>query len=55
MKLQRILIVDNDFPFRMAMWKILQLHGYETCTCGSGEHSVLNGTNLSAINRLVIV
>jgi DNA-binding NtrC family response regulator len=40
MKLQRILIVDDDFPSRMAMEKILQLHGYKTCACGSGEHSV---------------
>jgi len=40
MKRQRILIVDDDFSSRMAMEKVLQLHGYETCACGSGEHSV---------------
>ena len=41
MKLRRILIVDDDFPSRIAMEKVLQSRSYKTCSCESGEHAVL--------------
>jgi DNA-binding NtrC family response regulator len=41
MKPQRILIVDDDLPARMAMEKVLQSHNYETFSCGSGEQAVV--------------
>jgi two-component system response regulator FlrC len=40
MKAQKILIVEDDVSHRAAMEKVLQLHGYETCSCESGEHAV---------------
>jgi DNA-binding NtrC family response regulator len=40
MKAEKILIVEDDVSHRAAMEKVLQLHGYETCSCGSGEHAV---------------
>ncbi len=40
MKAQKILIVDDDFPSRAAMEKVLQVYGYETFSCESGEHAV---------------
>jgi DNA-binding NtrC family response regulator len=39
-KNQKILIVEDDVSHRVAMEKVLQLHGYETCSCGSGEHAL---------------
>ncbi len=41
MKAQKILIVEDDVSHRAAMEKVLQLHGYETCCCGSGERAVV--------------
>ena len=41
MKAQKILIVEDDVSHRAAMEKVLQLHGYETCSCGSGERAVV--------------
>ncbi len=41
MKVQRILIVDDDLPSRVAMEKVLQSHGHKTWSCGSGEAAVL--------------
>lgn len=40
MKAPRILIVEDDFSHRAAMEKVLQLRGYKTCSCESGEHAV---------------
>jgi DNA-binding NtrC family response regulator len=40
MKAEKILIVEDDVSHRAALEKVLQLHGYETCSCGSGEHAV---------------
>jgi DNA-binding NtrC family response regulator len=40
MKTQKILIVEDDVSHRAAMENVLQLHGYETCSCESGEHAV---------------
>jgi DNA-binding NtrC family response regulator len=40
MKTQKILIVEDDLSHRAAMENVLQLHGYETCSCESGEHAV---------------
>ena len=41
MKVQRILIVDDNFPSRLAMEKVIQSRSYETFSCGSGEHAVM--------------
>ena len=41
MKAQKILIVEDDVSHRATMEKVLQLHGYETCSCGSGERAVV--------------
>jgi len=41
MKVQRILIVDDDLPSRIAMEKVIQSRSYETFACGSGEHAVM--------------
>lgn len=41
MKAQRILIVDDEFPTRVAMEKVLQSHGYETFPCRSGKEAVV--------------
>jgi two-component system response regulator AtoC len=41
MKVQRILIVDDDFASRVAMEKVLQSRGYKTCSCDSGEDAIL--------------
>jgi CheY-like chemotaxis protein len=41
MKVQRILIVDDDLPSRVAMEKVIQSRSYETFSCGSGEHAVM--------------
>jgi DNA-binding NtrC family response regulator len=38
-KAQKILIVDDDFPSRAAMEKVLQVYGYETFSCESAEHA----------------
>lgn len=40
MKSPKILIVEDDVSHRTAMEKVLQLHGYKTCSCESGEHAV---------------
>ena len=40
MKAQKILIVEDDVSHRAAMESVLQLHGYETCSCESGEHAL---------------
>jgi two-component system response regulator FlrC len=40
MKAQKILIVEDDVSHRAAMENVLQLHGYETCSCGSAEHAI---------------
>jgi DNA-binding NtrC family response regulator len=40
MKTQKILIMEDDVSHRAAMENVLQLHGYETCSCESGEHAV---------------
>ena len=41
MKAQRILIVDDDLFHRAAMEKVLQVYGYETLSCESGEDAVV--------------
>jgi CheY-like chemotaxis protein len=41
MKVRRILIVDDNFPSRLAMEKVIQSRSYETFSCGSGEHAVM--------------
>jgi DNA-binding NtrC family response regulator len=41
MNARKILIVDDDLSHRVAMENLLQLHGYETCSCESGEHAVV--------------
>ena len=40
MEAQRILVVDDYFPSRIIMEKLLQRDGYETVSCGSGEYAV---------------
>jgi two-component system, response regulator FlrC len=41
MKAQKILIVEDDVFHRAAMEKVLQVYGYETFSCESGEHAVV--------------
>jgi DNA-binding NtrC family response regulator len=41
MKVQRILIVDDDLPSRVVMEKVLESHSYKTCSCEKGEAAVL--------------
>jgi two-component system sensor histidine kinase EvgS len=41
MEEKTILIVEDDDACRCAMEKVLQSHGYKTCSCGSGEVAVL--------------
>jgi CheY-like chemotaxis protein len=41
MKVQSILIVDDNLPSRLAMEKVLQSRSYKTCSCESGEDAVL--------------
>jgi two-component system response regulator FlrC len=41
MKVQGILIVDDDLPSRVAMEKVLKVCGYEIFSCESGEHAVV--------------
>jgi two-component system response regulator FlrC len=41
MKAQKILIVEDNVSHRAAAEKVLQLHGYETFSCDSGEGAVV--------------
>jgi DNA-binding NtrC family response regulator len=40
MKARKILIVEDDVSHRSAMENVLQVYGYETFSCESGEHAV---------------
>jgi DNA-binding NtrC family response regulator len=41
MKTQKILIVEDNVSHRSAMERVLQIYGYETFSCESGEHAVV--------------
>jgi two-component system response regulator FlrC len=41
MKARKILIVEDDISRRSALGNVLQIYGYETFSCESGEHALV--------------